>query len=659
MNGPGGAGQHRRISSQTETIMPTIKKSMTANKLPANPVEKPSRNRKGAVPLAIQSQPIPMPAPLKSTVLPTPDVAAPHQPATSLRAPTQPQVPLCPYQERWLADQSRFKIAVKARRIGFTFATTLEIALDLIARRTRWLIISRTQDTAKEALKEIKNHFAAIRVATAAAAGISERPTELFLDGIRVHQYVIELPNGSEVTAMTAHPDAARGFGGNVFLDEHAFHRDSHELWKGAAASVLRGHRLIVVSTPHYQTGNYYRLARQADLVSGHEPGYREQVIGNRKQEPGYREQVIGNRKQEEGYREQVIGNSNQATPSPSSPPPIPYHLSPTTCLSPPPTIPYNLSPITCLWSAHWVDVHIAAPQLAKIGVPIDLNELRELAGDDETWNQEFCCQFLSAAEMWIPLELIAAARSPQATVEWNPSQSEPRPSGSGPQSVPQPSHTPLLYIGADIGRKHDRTAIWIDERIADISICRGLILLDRTPFEQQFHILSDLLANNNVRRACIDQTGIGMALVERLQNKFGLKVEGVTFTGPLKEEMSIRVRRRMEERLDKIPDNAPEIERDLAAVKRQITTSGNLRFDADRTDAGHADIYWAKALADMAADSSLPAVSLSSDDTRLGQVSRPVPIPEENHPTHPQSNPNRPSIWDSDRELPKQGIFA
>ena len=56
-----------------------------------------------------------------------------------------------------IADRSRFKIAVKARRIGFTFATTLEIALDLVRQRTRWLIVSRTQETAKEALRDILN----------------------------------------------------------------------------------------------------------------------------------------------------------------------------------------------------------------------------------------------------------------------------------------------------------------------------------------------------------------------------------------------------------------------------------------------------------------------------------------------------------------------
>jgi len=319
------------------------------------------------------------------------------------------------------------------------------------------------------------------------------------------------------------------------------------------------------------------------------------------------------------------------------------------------------------IWSAHWVDIHTAAPQLAEIGVPIDLAELRQLAGNEETWNQEFCCQFLSAAEMWIPLELIAAARSPQANLEWDPEFHHRDRGEHGEKqdvlsdrnsSVSSVSSAVNLFVGADIGRKHDRTAIWIDERVADVAICRGLTLLDRMPFERQYEVFCNLLSLVTrhsslplIRRACIDQTGIGMGLVERLQDKFGSRVEGVTFTADSKERMSLLVRRRFEERLDKIPENSPDIERDLAAVKRQTTSSGNLRFDADRTDAGHADIYWAKALADLAADSPATAVCMGNDQSRDSdgaaiQTSRGALRPF-------------PSIWDEDRKLNETGLFA
>ncbi len=500
--------------------------------------------------------------------------------ASSLKSQASLAVPLAGFQREWITDRARFKIACKARRIGFTFATTLEIALDLISRRTRWLIISRTQDAAKEALKEVRNHFIAMKKLEAAAE-IREEPTELFFEGLRVSKFVIEMPNGSEISAMTAHPDAARGFGGNVFLDEHGFHRDSKELWKGAAAAVTRGHRLLVVSTPHYQAGNYFELARKAGLI------HRRGAESAKKN------------------TEEISADSSAASAS--------------------------LRWDAGIWSAHWVDIHTAAPQLRQIGVPIDLDELRELAGDDEAWQQEYGCQFLSAAEMWIPLELIAAARSPQARLDWDPEAGEtPALPGQG-----------WLYVGFDIGRKRDRTVIWIDERVGEIAIARGVITLDRATFEQQFQVLTEIIAHPRVRRACGDQTGIGMALVERLRERHGYKVEGVTFTAETKEQMSLLVRRRFEERLDKIPEDAPPIERAIAAVKRQATASGNLRFDAARTDAGHADEYWAKALADFAAESGIAAVSLGADPPglRIADFGLRIVIPSEAR--------DRSSVWD------------
>jgi phage FluMu gp28-like protein len=463
-------------------------------------------------------------------------------------------VPLARFQRDWVRDRSRFKVAAKARRIGFTFATTLEIALGLIEARTRWLIVSRTQDTAKEALREIKTHFAAMKHAAAARAEIAEEPTDLFFEGVRISKFVVNLPNGSECLAMTAHPDAARGFGGHVFLDEHGFHRDSKELWKGASAAVMRGHRMIVVSTPHYQMGNYFDLARKCGLTAGRAPSERRQGI----------------------------------------------------------------------WSAHWVDIHAAAPQLREIGQPLDLGELRELAGDEEAWQQEFCCQFLSAVEMWIPLELIAAARSPHAWRDWDPAR----------------EYEGWLYFGADIARKRDLFSVYVLEQAGGVSLCRGIISLRGATFEQQHQLLDALASHPRMRRGCIDATGMGAPVAERLQEKHGAKIEPVVFTLESKENMAVLARRRFEEKLTKIPQDAPQLEQALAAIKRQATASGHLRFDAARTEQGHADEAWAMFLAESAADSGVQAACLGSDPLRRGERNAEFGIRNE------RNEPERPSFW-------------
>src|SRR5689334_20150550 len=52
-------------------------------------------------------------------------------------------VPLYPYQRRWIEDDSRFKLAVKATQIGYSYAAALEAVLDCVERETMWIVLSR------------------------------------------------------------------------------------------------------------------------------------------------------------------------------------------------------------------------------------------------------------------------------------------------------------------------------------------------------------------------------------------------------------------------------------------------------------------------------------------------------------------------------------
>ncbi len=120
------------------------------------------------------------------------------------------------------------------------------------------------------------------------------------------------------------------------------------------------------------------------------------------------------------------------------------------------------------------------------------------------------------------------------------------------------------------------------------------------------------------VRRCCIDQSGVGMMLAERLQKKYGARVEPVQFTAPVKERLAPLVKRHFEERLVRIPDQR-DVRADLNAVKRSVTASGNVRYDAERTEHGHADRFWALALA-LEAAASTPAARFVDAGATLGR---------------------------------------
>jgi phage FluMu gp28-like protein len=173
-----------------------------------------------------------------------------------------PAVPLYPYQQQWFRDRSRFKLGMFARQTGKTFTTTLEITDDAFAavaagRRTRWVILSRGERQAKEAIEEgIKRHCAAYRM------GFESIEGEFRGDQGSYRMLEVELPGGTRITALPANPDTARGFSANVYLDEFAFHQDSKKIW-GALFPVISspGLKLRITSTPNGKGNKFYELA--------------------------------------------------------------------------------------------------------------------------------------------------------------------------------------------------------------------------------------------------------------------------------------------------------------------------------------------------------------------------------------------------------------
>ena len=174
---------------------------------------------------------------------------------------------LYPYQQRWLEDDSRFKIGMMSRQIGKTFTTTLEIALDMVAaemegRRTRWVILSRGERQAREAMEEgVKLHLHAMGAAFQGAEDVFHLE-----DRTTVRALEVSMAHGSRVTALPANPDTARGFSANVFLDEFAFHADSRAIWKALFPVVSRpGLKLRIVSTPNGKSNKFYELMTADD----------------------------------------------------------------------------------------------------------------------------------------------------------------------------------------------------------------------------------------------------------------------------------------------------------------------------------------------------------------------------------------------------------
>jgi phage FluMu gp28-like protein len=144
----------------------------------------------------------------------------------------------------------------------------------------------------------------------------------------------------------------------------------------------------------------------------------------------------------------------------------------------------------------------------------------------------------------------------------------------------------------------HDLTVFWIIEKAGGVALTRKIIVCDRETFDSQEAKLYELLELPNLRRACIDNTGIGRQFVERAQKRFGeYRVEAVTFTPAVKEELAYPVRAAFEDRSVRIPGDK-FVRADLRGVRKETTATGNIRFAGERGADGHCDRFWALALA-------------------------------------------------------------
>lgn len=461
-------------------------------------------------------------------------------------AEQQPIIPLTLYQKRWIEDKSRFKIGMISRQGGKSFGTALEAVIDCLEHKTKWVFLSAGERQSKELMSTAATHARALNLAISEIEGT-------FKDGKEEYkQLEIVFTNGSRIIGLPANPATARGHSAHILLDEFAFHKDSRAIWKALFPTVTRGYKIRIISTPQGKKNKFYELwtAKTVQMFDGLNHEYKGERGG---------------------------------------------------------------------YSKHRIDIYAAVKMGLELkdeeGKLIEPEDLRLALNDDEAWAQEYEIDFLDELTAWLTYDLIEGVEDPRVEMsplwvdqllaaaighhnEWKQSEAQPNFS-AGDEIMKNVLFPGELYIGFDVARVRDLSIIWLDELIDGIARTRAIIDLRKQPFGVQRLVLFTLLRLKQVRRCCIDQTGIGADLSERAVELFGTyKVEPITFTSQSKEAMATGIKQSFEDRKDLIPAES-NIRQSLHAVKKITTTTGNFRFDADRDEKiGHADHFWAKALA-------------------------------------------------------------
>ena len=232
---------------------------------------------------------------------------------------------------------------------------------------------------------------------------------------------------------------------------------------------------------------------------------------------------------------------------------------------------------------------------------PMYFDFIKGGCADEESFQQEYMCVPADDAGAFLEFDLIASVEY-AGDVKWEIDCSVVKPEGR-------------LYGGLDIGRTKDLTVLWVLELLGDTLYTRQIIELRNMSKPDQEKILWPVMAK--LERGCLDYTGLGIGWGDDAVKQFGeYRIECVRFSPQVKEALAYPVRGRMEDKKLRIPYK-PEIRADLRAVAKETTAAGNIRFTAERSENGHADRFWALALAIHAAGNPSAPISYESLSTR------------------------------------------
>jgi len=215
-----------------------------------------------------------------------------------------------------------------------------------------------------------------------------------------------------------------------------------------------------------------------------------------------------------------------------------------------------------------------------RFGTPAIVQQLDSLPIED--FQQEFECSFIDESYSFYAYDLILPCTSDDLQV-YDDFTDVPVPEGR-------------IVAGFDVGRTHDRSELAVFEEKNSRFTCRMLRSYNQVPFSEQEEDLRRLLETLPVARLSIDKSGIGMNLAENLSRDYP-QVVPEAFSNESKERWATDFKILLQRR-DIILHRDRELVGQIHSIKRRVLPSGKVSFDAERTNRGHADRFWAVALA-------------------------------------------------------------
>lgn len=466
------------------------------------------------------------------------------------------------WQDNFIRDKSKFIALLKSRQTGFSFivaAKGLVKAIDPTRTKYTKQFVSYNEEDAQEKIRYAREFYDSI-------------PSKYKKRLLHCTSTMLEFEDvgghtTSRLISLPCRPP--RGRNGDVCLDEFAIYttRQSKEIYTAASFCTLRKGCIEVGSTPLGTIGQFYEIysdkERYDDFVRYFVPWWYASVMCKDvdsalkyaiNMDTDERVHTFGKRRLLDLYNNSTIDDFQQECECVFVDSAMSY-------------IPMDL--ILANTPGRREEDIPQAPQVENID---DADDTKA----DEKHNDEYY-----NAKRDIEIETFKDADDLIAGYDMN-------------------VHGKTLYMGYDVARDRDAAALYI------IGIVDGkkksVMRFEKRdmPFEEQKDTFCRLMRTLPIHRACMDSTGMGAPLCEQLKHEFGDRVEGVLFTAQTKETLAIDVKLGLE-RLEFLLPNDRDFHAQIHKIKRTPTSGGGFRYDAERDSKGHADSFWAWALANHA----------------------------------------------------------
>lgn len=142
-------------------------------------------------------------------------------------------------------------------------------------------------------------------------------------------------------------------------------------------------------------------------------------------------------------------------------------------------------------------------------------------------------------------------------------------------------------YIGIDIGRTNDKTAITVLSEEKNFYYVQEIIVLDKMNFAEQKNVIENAIAKYQPEKVVIDKSGIGMQISEELETNYTF-VQGIVMNNKIKNEILSFAKKIIETK--KLKFDNEKIIYELLKIEKKFINS-TIVYLSQRNSEGHADI--------------------------------------------------------------------